>query len=257
MHCHQHADFTWSEKMLDAGLPIAAVAVRHCSEPTLLTKCCCSPSFLAMAPQLIRNPIKRVISHFYFGRKLRFHDCMLDHQTVSSFLKNEDGCRAITTTITGDGQSGVWWFGGKAPWMARGAGGLSVPVLLSPWSCSLVLFWFLPFFFFCCCFPVLARTLLAPARASSVLPLPPLTAPLLAGHTPRHRRAHGEQLGQLPLQRRRRCGAKHNRAPQDAGRRDCPSPSRGGQHAQVRARARPAGGGRGWPWPHWQAWQAC
>jgi hypothetical protein len=28
MHCHQHADFTWSEKMLDAGLPIAAVAVR-------------------------------------------------------------------------------------------------------------------------------------------------------------------------------------------------------------------------------------
>ena len=173
MHCHQHADFTWSEKMLDAGLPIAAVAVRHCSEPTLLTKCCCSPSFLAMAPQLIRNPIKRVISHFYFGRKLRFHDCMLDHQTVSSFLKNEDGCRAITTTITGDGQSGVWWFGGKAPWMARGAGGLSVPVLLSPWSCSLVLFWFLPFFFF---FVVAFPSL--PAR-SWLLPVRPLCFPCL------------------------------------------------------------------------------
>jgi hypothetical protein len=84
----QHADFTACNVLIQEGVPIAPVAV-------------------------IREPAKRIVSHFYFGRKLRFHDCMLMH-TLDSYFKDPE-CMAQTRTIWADGQSIVWWFAGVHP----------------------------------------------------------------------------------------------------------------------------------------------
>ena len=69
--------------------------------------------------QLIRDPVKRVISHFYFGRGLQYSRCMLRHKSVSTYLRDER-CVQKTRTVTGDGQGGVWWYGGASgrdpPW---------------------------------------------------------------------------------------------------------------------------------------------
>ena len=63
---------------------------------------------------LLRNPVERMISHFYFHKTLPFgkSDEKFQNQTLTEFLKDSESMMKHRG-LWADGYAAIWWLTGK------------------------------------------------------------------------------------------------------------------------------------------------